>query len=218
MCLCLYKTSESYGVLIYNWDTKLDGNGMDNAVNSEAIYLVKKLLGVTPPAGKIPPLIIQPRNKVTRNTRNAICYSNPSVIDFLVSKSVIRVINILKINDTTPKDFSYKVLFRRNEAEEFLYVIRHGDFSWDKRDGTWTYKDRSHSFKLGTGQYKLINLFMEKPNTHFTEDEIITTYSSSREDAVKRLANDLIKEIRKPLKIPKEHFIPGDGYIFIPTL
>ena len=124
---------------------------------------------------------------------------------------------ILK-KDAAPKDFSFKVSFRRNEAEEFLYVICHGDFSWDKRDGTWTYKDRSYPFKLGTGQYRLINLFMENQNTHFTEDEIITTYSSKREDDIKRLTNDLIKEIRRPLKIPKKHFIPGDGYIFKPIL
>lgn len=190
---------------------------MDNAVRNETISLVKNLLKITPPTGKVPALIIQPCSKIKQNDSNVICYSNPHVIDFLVSKGVLRVINILK-KDATQGNFSYKVSFRRNKAEDFLYVIHHGDFSWDKRDGTWIYKSRSYPFKLGTGQYRLINLFMENPNTHFTEDEIIKTYSSSREDAIKRLANDLIKEIRRPLKIPKKHFIPGDGYIFKPIL
>ena len=188
---------------------------MDNAVHNEAISLVKKLLRITSPPGKLSALVIHPCVKVRPSDSNTPCYSNPHVVDFLVSKSVIRVINILKKD---AKDFSYKVSFRRNAAEDFLFIIRHGDFSWDKRDGTWSYRDRPYTFKLGTGQFRLIGLFMENPNAHFTENEIITTYNSGRQDAIKRLANDLIKEIRRPLKIPKKHFIPGDGYIFKPIL
>lgn len=190
---------------------------MDNAVQKEAISLVEKLLRITSPIGELSAIVIYPCVKVRPSDSDTPCYSNPHIIDFLVAKRVLRVINILKKN-ATPKDFSYKVSFRRNEAEDFLYVIRHGDFSWDNRDGTWTYKDRSYPYKLGTGQYRLVDMFMKNPNAHFTDDEIITTYNSSREDDTRRLANDLIKEIRKPLKLPKEHFIPGDGYIFKPIL
>lgn len=190
----------------------------DNLVYQDAINLAQKLLAATTPTGKIPAIIILPCHKIKQSSEDSICFKSPQTPYFLASVGVIRIINTIKKTGESHKDWEHKVSFNRGKAEDFLYVIHHGDFALDRRDGTWTYKDSSKAFKLGTAQYKLIDMFMGNPYQAISTQIIIDTYGAKSRDAVpKRVVNDLIKEIKEPLEIPKEHFVPiDDGYIFKP--
>ncbi|MBI4100801.1 hypothetical protein HY439_03645 [Candidatus Microgenomates bacterium] len=190
---------------------------MDSQIYREAKKLTKLLLDTSNPKGKVPAVKIIPCSKTTKGSKKIPCYVNPQTMTLLYSEGVLKLINTLKKNKDSSK-FAYKVSLRRDKAEDFLFLIKNGDFSLDTRFGTWSYKDRSYIFKKGTGQYRLVDMFMKNPNRHFSEDEIISTYITSRKDAPKRLANDLIKEIKAPLKIPKKYFVASNGYTFRPLL
>jgi hypothetical protein len=189
---------------------------MDNEISKEAKEIALHLLNITPEA-RIPALKLYPKHATIKQEFSVPFFLNYLSVYYLKEKEVIKIINIIK-KGLNHNDYVYKISFRRDKAIEFLYIIHLGNFIWDKRDGLWTYKDRSHRFKPDSGQYRLIDMFMENPNKYFSEREIIETYITDRKDAPKRVINDLIKEIKKPLKIPKEHFLPGDGYAFKPVI
>jgi hypothetical protein len=187
---------------------------MGNLVYKEAVKLAQKLLDNTSPTEKLSPIHIFPCDP---NSSNMLCYDNHQAIDLLVARGVIKVINDIK--NVRGNILKSKVSFRRNRAENFLHSIIHGDFAWDKRYGIWGYKNASCTVKPGTGQYKLVDMFMNNPDIETTDKKIIEIYGRRRPTDAKRTKNDLIEGLKKLLKIPKEYFIPTEnGYIFRPIL
>lgn len=192
-------------------------------IEIEARKLVRKLLQASLPESKRTLTLLDefpltlPYTSIIRGREIGVI--SEDTIKFLIGKDVLVLHKTLESSNEYPqRPTKFIVSYKQKPAEDFLHIITHGDFSWDKRDGLWSYKNESHSFRLGTGQYRLINMFMESPSQHFSEEEIINTYSPNRDAVIKRVANDLIKEIKKPLGIPQEHFISGDGYTFKPLL
>jgi hypothetical protein len=152
-------------------------------------------------------------------TGREIGINSEYVIKLLLDKKVLTLHEIIPFENNYPvKPTKFIVSYDKNFAENFLFIIKHGEFTWDKRDGAWRFKDKSYSFRPGTGQYKIIDMFMESPNKPFTEEEIVNTFSDNTDIDIKRKANDIIRDIKKPLKILKEHFVSGDGYTFKPEI
>jgi len=188
---------------------------MQGDIEFEAKKLVKKLINTTTAYGHIPALLIYTYKN--SKDKNALYCKNDQIIQLLVNKKVIRVINRIKKNKVTIK---YKVSPRRNFAEDFLNIIQLEDFSWNKKTGIWIYKKNSRRFKTSGGSYRLVDLFMSNPNQKIDSTKIIATYYDGKTGSQpfdKTKVNNAIRDIKKNLEIPKKHFVPtGKGYIFSP--
>ncbi len=192
-------------------------------IEIEAKQLVKSLLQTRLPESQTTLTLLGefPLNMPYLNVRNGreIGVKSEDTIKFLEKEGVLICHARLQSSggyQSQPTKFI--VSYNKRIAEDFIYTIKHGEFKWDKRDGTWSFKNKSYSFRPGTGGNKLVDMFMELPNKHFTTEEIVKIYSSDRDDEVKRTANDIIRDIKKPLNIPSKYFMPGDGYTFNPYL
>lgn len=146
-----------------------------------------------------------------------ITVDSENIVEFILNRKVLVFHNKLpSSNDYPARPTRFIVSYDEDRAEEFLDTISVRDFSLKLTTGEAKYKENKFKFKPGSKPFNLFKAFLENPKRKFEYEELCKIAGLGDNCGSLEIQELVIKQIRKKLDIPAEHFQAVYGYIFLP--